>query len=72
MRGSINCSFRALGGLQNVNGPKKRVFREKLTLDTQGARKEVHEAPHGVHTAECEFSANLRLMFQIRRLNLRS
>ena len=47
MRGSINCSFRALGGLQNVNGPQKRVFREKLTLDTQGARKEVHEAPHG-------------------------
>ena len=35
---------------------KNVFFREKLTLDTQGGRKEVHEAPHGVHTAECEFS----------------
>ena len=48
LHGVRTSPFRARRGRGRENGVQKRVFREKLALDTLGAHKQHDQRPHGL------------------------
>ena len=48
LHGVRTSPFRTRRGRGRENGVQKRVFREKLALDTLGAHKQHDQRPHGL------------------------
>ena len=53
LHGVRTSPFRTRRGRGRENGVQKRVFREKLALDTLGAHKQHEQRPHGLDIGAC-------------------
>ena len=53
LHGVRTSPFRTRRGRGRENGVQKRVFREKLALDTLGAHKQHDQRPHGLDIGAC-------------------
>ena len=65
-------NFRARGGREQRNRPQKRIFREKLPLDTLRGHKQHQPRLHGLDIGACKFRTKDGHFVKNQGLKLRS
>ena len=72
MRSSITWGFRHSPSVLEQNRPQKRVFREKLALDTLSGHKQHQPRLHGLDIRYGEFPSKVGDLVKNQRFKLRS